>query len=78
VRIVLASEAALYSDMADVAKREFEGELRPSEGRQSVEHYGVDASGCKMCGIGEFIGVERLVRDTVRQVLEAGTLQATC
>jgi nucleoside-diphosphate-sugar epimerase len=71
-RILLAYEAALYSDMADIARREFKGELKPSEERQSVEYYEIDASGSEVRGIEEFIGVERMVRDTVGQVSEAG------
>lgn len=70
-RILLASGAALHSDIAEVARREFGGELKPSEERQSVGHYGIDSSGSDLCGIGEFIGVKKMVKDTVGQVLEA-------
>jgi NADPH-dependent methylglyoxal reductase len=71
-RFLLASGAALYSDFAEIARKSFEGELKPSSEKQRIEHYGIATSGKELCGIGEFIGVEEMVRNTVRQVLDAG------
>jgi len=67
-RFILASSAVTYSDIADIARKNFP-ELSPSEEKQKVEHYAIDTSNTKILNFKEWIPTEKTVVDIVQQAI---------
>ena len=73
-RFILGPNSVVYSDIADIVHKHFPGLLSPPKEKQTFTHYQIESENCRsILGITEWISFEKLVVDTVDQVLKAQT-----
>ncbi|KAF2813493.1 aldehyde reductase II [Mytilinidion resinicola] len=69
-RVVLRGGGMVYSDIADIVRKNFP-QLRPSDEKQVDKYHDVDTSeAAEVLGIKEWIPMEKMVVDSVSQLLE--------